>query len=120
MSLGSCSAEVSLPERVLEQAAEWYALLNDDQVAEELKAQWQVWIEAHDSHRRAWARIETIDQRLASVPSSAGQHALRAAATTRRRVLLGLALTTLQPTPSASKRFVHWQDPSDSSTPVLR
>ena len=91
MSLGTCSAEVPLSERVLEQAAEWYALLNDDQVAEELKAQWQVWIEAHDSHRRAWARIETIDQRLASVPSSAGQHALRAAATTRRRVLLGLA-----------------------------
>lgn len=87
-----------LPYPVLEQAAEWYALLRSGEAAEGDRADWRVWLEADPDHRRAWSRVEAVGQRFAPIqaapdPRRAAESLWTANARTRtrRRMLTGLA-----------------------------
>lgn len=53
---------------VLEQAADWYALLQAEEVSEADRAGWQRWLAADASHARAWARVEALSQRFDALP----------------------------------------------------
>lgn len=74
---------------VLEQAANWYALLQADQVPEADRAGWQRWLDADASHARAWARVEAMSQRFEALPAAADRpaaaHALHRAQGAGRR-----------------------------------
>lgn len=63
----------SLPShKVLQQAAEWFALLQLD-ADDKQRSDWQEWLAAHDDHRRAWQYVETVSQRFEPLKSSSAQ-----------------------------------------------
>ncbi len=92
-------ARANPPHHVMEQAAEWYALLiSGDAVAAD-RQRWLAWLDADASHRQAWAYVEQVSQRilapLRDTPDprltsdnlhAAGQRVLR-----RRRALVRIA-----------------------------
>lgn len=76
---------------VLEQAAEWFAVLRDERVTAVDRRRWQAWLQAGPEQRRAWERVEAIEQRFRRLPPEPARAALEAAGGTRRRALKVLA-----------------------------
>lgn len=83
---------------VLEQAAEWYAMLRDGQASGQVRADWQAWLSADVMHQAAWAHVEDIrrnfeplrgqpEARVATRALGVATGRLQA----RRRMLVGLA-----------------------------
>lgn len=85
--------------RVMEQAAEWYALMRAGDASAAERLQWQQWFDRAPEHRQAWNYVERIGRRFAPLQSSpdrdAAVSAFRQAAGVaprrRRQLLLGLA-----------------------------
>ena len=75
----------------LEQAAEWFAILNDDSVTRRQRDQWQGWLAASVTNREAWRRVERIDRQFRGVQAEPVRRALQAAEQGRRRFAAGLA-----------------------------
>ena len=80
MSAGARSA-TSAPEPVsdmasLQQAAEWFARLQDEKAGPVDQAQWRQWLAASADHRRAWQRVEAVSREFAAV-EPAGKAAAR-------------------------------------------
>lgn len=48
--------------QVMEQAAEWYALLRSGDATSGDRASWQVWLDSHGEHRQAWRYVEAVSQ----------------------------------------------------------
>lgn len=73
----------------LQQAAEWFAVLSSGTATEQQRQHWQSWLDARVEHRSAWARVESIDQRLGVLSAEAGRRtaagALQSAAQTLRK-----------------------------------
>ncbi|VFR92964.1 Fe2+-dicitrate sensor, membrane component [plant metagenome] len=86
------------PHAAMAQAADWYALLRSSDASSVDRDRWRAWLDAADEHRRAWAYVERIGQRLAPLQDSPDRQAAAAALRTlhdapprrRRQVLLGL------------------------------
>jgi ferric-dicitrate binding protein FerR (iron transport regulator) len=81
----------------LEQAANWYVQLHDEQVAEPERLRWQAWLAQSPEHQAAWRYVERVGQRFAPLQneSEAVSHALRNSARTsisRRQSLKGLLI----------------------------
>lgn len=49
----------------LQQAANWYVLLQDENPSAQLHAQWRQWFDLHAEHQAAWHYVERIGQRFA-------------------------------------------------------
>ncbi|THF56863.1 FecR domain-containing protein [Pseudothauera rhizosphaerae] len=66
-----------LTQDVLQQAAQWFAVLADHRTTETERQRWQAWLEADAAHRRAWQRVESVSQRFAELQagSPAAAHA---------------------------------------------
>ncbi|WP_219905123.1 FecR domain-containing protein [Pseudothauera lacus] len=79
------------PLAVLQQAAEWFAVLADPPVADRDQQAWQAWLAADPLHSAAWQRVEAVSRRFHDVhddtPASAARAALSSARNTRRRTL---------------------------------
>lgn len=80
---------------VLEQAAEWFALLRDENAGDAAQRRWRDWLEADPEHARAWQRVERVGepfQRAAGVSVATSETLAKARAAGRRRALglLGL------------------------------
>ena len=75
----------------LEQAAEWFAILNDDSVTKRQRDQWQGWLAASATNREAWRRVERIDRKFRGVQAEPARQVLQAAEHGRRRFVSGLA-----------------------------
>jgi len=81
----------------LEQAANWYVQLHDEQVAEPERLRWQAWLAQSPEHQAAWRYVERVGQRFAPLQneSEAVSHALRNSARSsisRRQSLKGLLI----------------------------
>ena len=81
---------------VLQQAAEWFAVLNDVSVSEPQRQAWRQWLAGSPQHAAAWQRVEAISGQFERLPNdtrrrAAGQ-ALSAAGSSRRRAIGLLAL----------------------------
>lgn len=94
------AAQVREPSHhVMEQAAEWYALLRSGEVSNAERQQWQQWFECAAEHRQAWSYVERIGRRFSSLQSSPDRdaavtafgQAASARPRGRRQLLLGLA-----------------------------
>ncbi len=72
---------------VLEQAAEWFALLGAERIDNSDRERWQQWLQASPVHRNAWQQVQLIGSRLQALPASPAMRALQAPTLTRRRVL---------------------------------
>jgi len=85
--------------RVMEQAAEWYALLRSGEASAAERQQWQQWVERKAEHREAWGYVERIGRRFSPLQSSPDRdaavtafgQAASAGRRGRRQLLLGLA-----------------------------
>lgn len=74
----------------LEEAANWFATLQDDTSTDVDKKRWQQWLQAKPENQQAWQRIEQIDQQFHALPTQATKEALSAAEASRRKVIRGL------------------------------
>lgn len=85
-------------ERIIQrEAAEWFAVLHDEQASEEQHRRWRTWIDADPAHARVWERVKAISQPFAQAANAAPAQALRetlakAQSAGRRRVLRVLGL----------------------------
>lgn len=85
---------------VMEQAAEWYALLISDEAREPDRRRWQLWIEASPQHRQAWRYVEQVSQRvmlpLKDLPdrrqAADNLHSANLRLLRRRRILAGVTI----------------------------
>src|SRR3990167_5999523 len=127
---------LSLPEhRVLQQAAQWFAILSDEGASREDIDQWQRWLGDHPEHQRAWQYVEQVGHRFQQAQTRAGRkgasNILNTACrdgVTRRRVLqgsvvgiaawLGLRFT---PLPAVTQNLVsNWTSDHRSKTGEIR
>ena len=83
---------------VLQEAAEWFALLGSPGVADQDIEGWRNWLAADAAHRQAWARVEAISGKFERLPTDdkpAARQLLDTAArrrATRRRAIRTLSL----------------------------
>jgi len=64
----------------LEQAAQWYVQLNDQQVGAQQRQHWQAWLAQSPEHQAAWHYVERVGQRFAAFQEDhpqAASHVLR-------------------------------------------
>ncbi|MCH4247060.1 MAG: DUF4880 domain-containing protein [Acinetobacter populi] len=54
-------------DEILEQAAHWYVILNDEQCTQEQRQQWQAWLSAHPDHQQAWQMVEQIHDDFSAI-----------------------------------------------------
>lgn len=54
---------------VLQQAAEWFAVLRSPTVGDAEVQRWQAWRDADARHRDAWARVETVSDAFERLPT---------------------------------------------------
>ncbi|WP_166220756.1 FecR domain-containing protein [Pseudomonas atagonensis] len=89
----------SLSHASLEQAAQWYVQLHDEQVAEHERLSWQAWLAQSPEHQDAWRYVERVGQRFAPLQNDNESHAIShtlrntaRASFSRRQSLKGLLI----------------------------
>lgn len=58
--------------QALQQAAKWFATLNDEGVTEADKSRWQIWLNGHPEHQQAWRYVEGVGERFKKAQHQAG------------------------------------------------
>jgi transmembrane sensor len=84
--------------QALKMAAQWFALLCDENVTEHQRQQWQAWHQQNEHHRWAWQRVEALQSQLQGVPGKFSYRTLDQAgrqSTLDRRTLLKSLLLLL-------------------------
>ena len=101
---------------VLQEAAEWFALLRSSGVADQDVERWRNWLAADAAHRQAWARVEAISGKFEHLPTDdkpAARQVLDSAAerqARRRRAIRLLSLLGATGIGAWSiARFTPWQ-----------
>jgi transmembrane sensor len=61
---------------VLEQAAEWFAVLSAPDAGQSDIQAWERWLDAAPAHREAWRRVEGINTQLHALPGAPARMAL--------------------------------------------
>ncbi|WP_238947478.1 FecR domain-containing protein [Vandammella animalimorsus] len=85
------------PQQAMQQAAQWFALLQSGQASAAERARWQAWLDGAPEHRAAWGFVERVSQRFQPLRHEAASRlaadALQTASArlARRRTLLGVA-----------------------------
>lgn len=104
------AGNTALDPAALEAAAQWYVQFQDTTGDASLHAAWQHWLDARPEHRRAWARMQTLDQRLRGVPAELALPSLRGADKGRRAALKALTLLLIAgPAAWTAQRTLPWQ-----------
>ncbi|KAF2394518.1 FecR domain-containing protein [Pseudomonas frederiksbergensis] len=70
----------SISHASLEQAAQWYVQLHDQQAGEPERERWQAWLAQSGDHQQAWRYVERVGQRFAALQDDqpqAASHVLR-------------------------------------------
>ena len=85
-----------LEHHILQQAAEWFATLADENVTEQERSGWRAWLNQHPEHRRAWQYVEQVGQRFQRAQRQAGEkgagsilNTVRSDRIARRKLLSG-------------------------------
>ena len=102
--------ESPMDHAVLVQAAEWFSVLGSG-AGDAEHARWRDWLAASPEHRRAWERVELLQQRFESLRSEPVHQVITSAGANRRRVLKALAICAVGGPAlwAASTRLPHWQ-----------
>ncbi|HWK52922.1 MAG TPA: FecR domain-containing protein [Hyphomicrobiales bacterium] len=105
--------------QVLEQAAEWYALLRSGDATDSDRTHWQAWLAQQPQHRQAWHCVEQISNRFESLQdtpdprrTAEGLWTANERLIKRRRLLRGSAIV-------AGTALLGWQTLPPSSLPRL-
>lgn len=84
----------------LQEAAQWYAVLRDEEATVQDRAAWRAWLDQGPLHAQAWQHIEAVSRRFEPLhaagasPQAAASALVRArgARVSRRRVLDGMGM----------------------------
>ena len=102
------AAPSTFDSKTLEQAAEWFALLESEQVNEPQRAQWQAWLDANEQHRKAWARVEQVNQCFNGLPAEAASRTLRQTTFSRRQLIKNFIILLIAG--GALQQAARWQN----------
>lgn len=83
---------VTHEHRILEQAAEWFASMQDGELSEPQKQAWQAWLQADPRHLQAWQRVELVMQRFHTLDDPLARDMVRHPGSRRRVLKAMLAL----------------------------
>lgn len=75
---GADSQNPPLDFPVLQQAAQWFAVLRSPAVSAEHWREWREWCDANAAHRAAWARVEAISGKFEYLPTHSREGARQA------------------------------------------
>jgi transmembrane sensor len=82
--------------QALKMAAQWFALLCDENAGARQRQQWRAWHQQHEDHRWAWQRVEALQSQLQGMPGKFSYRTLeqagKQAALDRRALLKSLML----------------------------
>jgi transmembrane sensor len=82
--------------QALKMAAQWFALLCDENAGARQRQQWRAWHQQHEDHRWAWQRVEALQSQLQGMPGKFSYRTLeqagKQAALDRRALLKSLLL----------------------------
>jgi transmembrane sensor len=98
---GSVAAVASVPisiapsYEILQQAAEWFALLRSEDATDADQRRWQVWLEAAAVHRDAWKRVEAVNAQFNLLPTAMTPDMLSRKGQQRRKLAGTLALLAM-------------------------
>jgi transmembrane sensor len=76
---------------LLQQAAEWFALLQSGSATDQERKDWQHWLSSNDLHQQAWQKVEHISHRFNDLPIETSRVVLDKSAISRRSILKSLA-----------------------------
>jgi len=83
--------------KMLQQAAKWFAIINDEAVTAQQKDAWAHWLKQHPQHRLAWQYVENVGKRFHQTTQLGAQGdvsntlaTVRADRLSRRKLLQGL------------------------------
>ncbi len=80
---------------LLQQAAEWFALLQSESVTDQQRKDWQYWLSSNELHQQAWQKVEHISHRFNDLPIETSRIVLNESTTSvfsRRNILKSLAV----------------------------
>ncbi|MFJ3482465.1 FecR domain-containing protein [Pseudomonas sp. NPDC090202] len=78
--------------QVAEQAVNWLIEMQSGQLDGGRQQAWQLWLNSHSDHQRAWAHIQRVNQRLHGLSSPLAHATLNAPVSNSRRQALKLML----------------------------
>lgn len=81
----------SISGDILDEAAQWLVVMNDDPVSDNDRRAWLAWRARSPAHENAWQRSERLLARLGEAPAALAMPALDRPATSRRAALAKLA-----------------------------
>ncbi|MCD0504173.1 FecR/PupR family sigma factor regulator, partial [Bordetella petrii] len=70
MSAGTLQSGPAPSHCVMEQAAEWFALLRSGEASAADREQWRQWLAGADEHRQAWHYVEHVGRRFEPLQAS--------------------------------------------------
>jgi transmembrane sensor len=80
-------AAVTPSYTTLQQAAEWFAILQAGEFDARERAAWQTWLEQDNTHRMAWQQVESVMRKFQGVEDDAARQTLRTISQGRRRAV---------------------------------
>jgi len=80
---------------ILQQAAEWWALLASNEAGASDHAKWQRWLDADPAHAAAWQRVQTISGQFQRLPGAPAHAALSAGGTQGRRAFAAMLVAAI-------------------------
>jgi transmembrane sensor len=80
---------------VLQEAAEWFALLRAEDASKTDRQRWRTWLEAAPAHREAWRKVEAVNEQFNILPGAVARDALNTKGTQRRKLAKRLAMLCL-------------------------
>ena len=109
----SKSISENMPEPILDQACYWSVVLGDNNVSEQEKRGFDLWLQSHPLHAIVWQRLQLVEQELAPVRPLAqhGSGILQGLAKTRRqrKVAFASTLSVLLVVGFSLLHFPQWQ-----------
>lgn len=100
---------MSVDRAALREAADWFAVLRDDNAGDAEIRRWREWLDASARHREAWARVEAVEGEIQGLPREPARVAFDAADAGRRRALKTLgALAVAAPALWLAGRHLPW------------
>lgn len=76
----------------IQEAARWFAKLQAHQANDVVQADWLTWLARHPENRKAWAKVQAVQQQFAAVPSHVALPTLQNVSRGRRQMLRGAIL----------------------------
>ncbi|PHV25920.1 Fe2+-dicitrate sensor protein [Janthinobacterium sp. BJB426] len=80
---------------ILQQAAEWFALLESDAAGEAERAKWQRWLDADPMHASTWQQVLAISGQFRSLPPAPARAALAGGAAQGRRAFAAMLVAAV-------------------------